>query len=127
MPEEEVSPQTVLELREEILQRVEDISGRVRALSVVTVVVAAFLVVSYVYQIALPFATGETSVTVNLGDPALVAFEVVLTALAAAWLYVGLADYLFVSRLRRSIRVARAKEEELEKAVLRKGDGGESR
>ena len=127
MSEEEVSPRTVLELREEVLQRVEDVGARIKALSMVTVVVAALLVASYLYQIALPLASGETIVTVNLADPGLVAFEIALTALAAAWLYVGLADFLFVSRLGRSIRIARAKEKELEKAVIENKAGGTSR
>jgi len=114
----EVSQKSVLEIHEEFLQRVEEGSAKIRGLSVVTVVVAILLAISYTSQIVLPYVGGGPSVIVNLTDPTLVATEVLLAVLALVWLYVGVSDYRFVSRLNRSIRVARMKEKELEKGVL---------
>jgi hypothetical protein len=42
------------------------------------------------------------------------ALEVVLIFVTFAWLYVGVVNYLFASRLGRQIREARAKEREIE-------------
>lgn len=117
MKEEEVSPQTVLELREEVLQRVEMVGTRIRRLALVTVFVAGLLALSFAVQIALPYATGSTTATVNLMDPALVAFEAFLIGLSLVWLYVGLSDYRFVSRLTRSIRLVREKEVRIEAEI----------
>jgi hypothetical protein len=117
MKEEEVSPQTVLDLREEVLQRVEVVGTRIRRLAMVTIVVAGLLALSYVAEIALPYVTGSTTATVNLRDPGLVALEALLTVLALVWLYVGLSDYRFVTRLARSTRLAREREGNIEKEI----------
>ena len=117
MKEEEVSPQTVLDLREEVLQRVEAVGKRIKRLASVTVFVAFLLALSYVIEMVYPYVTGSTSETVNLRDPGLVAIEAFLTLLAAVWIYVGTSDYMFVSRLGKSIQVARARERELEKSI----------
>lgn len=117
MKAEEVSPQTVLELREEVLQRVEAVGKRIKRLALVTVVVAFLLALSYIVEMSYPYLTGSTSETVNLGDPGLVVIEAFLTVLALIWVYVGVSDYRFVSRLSRSIQVAREREEELEKSI----------
>ena len=114
----QASEKSVLEIHEEFLQRVEEGSAKIRVLSMVTVVVAALLAISYISQIVLPYIGGGASVVVNLTDPTLVVTEVLLTVLALAWIYVGIADYRFVSGLDKSIRVARMKERELEKSVL---------
>lgn len=117
MEEKEVSPQTVAELREEVLQRVEAVGTRIRTLSVVTIIVAGLLALSYIVEIVFPYATGSTTATVNLRDPGLVTFEILLTVLALIWLYLGLSDYMFVSKLKRSIKVARTREKDLEKSI----------
>lgn len=106
---------SVIEIHEEFLRRVEDGSAKIRVLSVITIIVAALLAASYVLQIAIPYAGGGTTATVNLTDPALVALEVLLTLLALAWLYVGVSDYRFTSRLSRSISEARTREQEIER------------
>ena len=56
--------------------------------------------------------TGRASV--NLLDPTLLALEAVLIVVTFAWLYVGVVNYLFASRLGRQIKEARAKEKEIE-------------
>jgi hypothetical protein len=117
MAEKELSPESVLELREEVLQRVEAVGGRIKRLAIVTVFVSGLLALSYIFEIASPYVTGSTTATVNLRDPLLVAFEVVLTVLALVWLYVGLSDYRFVARLSKSIRKARVLESEIEKEI----------
>jgi len=53
-------------------------------------------------------------VTVNLLDPTLLALEAILIVVTFAWLYVGVVNYLFASRLGRQIKEARAKEKEIE-------------
>lgn len=117
MKEEEVSPQTVLDLREEVLQRVEAVGTRIRRLASVTVIVASLLALSYIIEMVYPYATGSTSETVNLRDPGLMAVEAFLTVLAVVWIYVGVSDYRFVSRLNKSIQVAREREREVEKSI----------
>ncbi len=74
--------------------------------------VAAVLTVSYLSQLALPL-TGTSTVTVSLADPANVAVELVVLGLALVWLYVGVADFRFSTRVKREIKAARLKEDEL--------------
>ncbi len=117
MSKEDVSPTSVLELREEVLQRVETVGSRIKTLSIVTMFVATALALGFVLQISLPYVGGSATQTVNLTDPALVALEVILTILALVWLYVGVSDYRFMARLSKSIQKARALEKEVEREV----------
>jgi len=116
MPEEAERGPEILDAHQELVSRIEQSAGRMRALAVVTVVVAALLSASYIIQLALPL-TGTTTQTVNLTDPTLIATEVVVLALALAWLYVGVSDLRFTSRMRKEIGSARAKEKQLEGKV----------
>jgi len=109
--DKEKGPQ-IIGAHQELVSHIEQGAGRIRVLSMVTVVVAAFLAISYIYQLALPL-TGTTSVTVNLADPANVAVELVVLVLALVWLYVGVGDLRFSSRLHREIGKAREKEGEI--------------
>lgn len=106
-----------IEAHEEFLQHVEDGRARTRLLSVITVIVAFILAVSYVYQLLLPYATGTTTVTVDLTNPSLVASEVLVLLLTGAWLYVGVVNYLFSTRLGRAIKKARVFEDELDRRM----------
>ena len=83
-----------------------------RALSVVTIGVAVVLAASYVSQLALPLG-GTDTVTVNLSDPGTVAAELIVLALAVAWLFVGAQDLRFSWRMKAEIRQARTKEKEI--------------
>ena len=107
----------ILEAHEDFVQHIEAGQARVRVLSIITIVVAFLLLASYFYQVLTPFATGTSVVTVNLLDPTLLAFEVVLILVTFAWLYVGVVNYLFASRLGRQIRQARSQEAEIEKRI----------
>jgi len=91
--------------------------ARIRALSIITIAVAFLLLASYFYQVVTPFTTGTTVVTVNLLDPTLLALEAVLIVVTFAWLYVGVVNYLFASRLGRRVKEARAKETEIERRL----------
>ena len=86
-----------------------------KTLSVITMAVAFLLLASYFDQVLTPFITGTKVVTVNLLDPTLLVLEVVLILVTFAWLYVGVVNYLFASRLGRQIKEARAKEKEIER------------
>ena len=113
MSSEEKNPQVlVLETHEEFIQHIENGAGKIKALSVITMVVAAVLALAYVLQLALPF-TGTTTQTVNLADPMLMTLEVGILILTLLWLYVGLRDYFFVTRLSGQIREIRAEETRL--------------
>ena len=105
-----------VEVHEEFLQHVEDGSVRMRVLAAVSSVVATVLVISYVSQLALPF-TGTTSVTVSLTDSTLIVSELAVLVLAIAWLYVGVSNYRFTTKLARRITAARAAEADLEKKL----------
>lgn len=113
MSEEESRSARIIEAHQDLIRHIESGSGRIRSLSVVTVIVALVLSVSYIYQLALPVLFGETTVTVNLSDPANVAAEFLVLALALLWLYVGIRDYTFSTRLAREIRRARAQEKDV--------------
>jgi hypothetical protein len=107
----------IVEAHEEFIQHIEAGSSRLKALSITSMAVALFLLVSYLIQEVLPFTSGTTVVTVNLLDPTLVAVQTILILLAFAWLYVGLVNYLFARRLGGKIKQAREKEREIEKMI----------
>lgn len=113
MPEEEPRGVRIIEAHQELVRHVEESSARIRALAVVTVVVAALLAALYAYQLAVPVAFGLTTVTVNLTSPANVATELVVLGLALVWLYVGARDYAFASKLAGEIRRAREDEKKI--------------
>lgn len=115
---ENVDPKvTVLETHEELIQQIERGSSKISALAWVTVVVAFVLLVAYVYQFALPFATGTTVATVDLSDPVLQGTEVVVMLLTLAWLYVGISNLRFTRRMVRAIREVRSLEKDIEKRI----------
>lgn len=117
MDEKDRVPESVIELREEVLQRVENVGARIKRLSILTLFVSALLTVSYIVEIALPYFGGSATQTVNLKDPALVAFELFLTFMVILWFFVGLSDYRFVARLSSLVAKARAQELDLEKEI----------
>ena len=104
----------IIEAHGSFVKHIEDGQARMKALSLITMVVAFLLLASYFDQVLTPFTTGTKVVTVNLLDPTLLALEVVLILVTFAWLYVGVVNYLFASRLGKQIKEARAKEREIE-------------
>jgi hypothetical protein len=106
-----------IEMHEEFIQHIERGGSKIKTLSWTTVIVALILVGSYIYQLALPYATGTTSVTVNLADPTLQATELGVMVLGLVWLYVGVRDLLFTSKMDRAIREVRALEKDIEKRI----------
>jgi hypothetical protein len=116
MAEDPENASKVIDAHQEMVARVEQGTSRVRALSVITIIVAGVLSVAYLSQLALPL-TGVKTVTVNLTDPANVVTELVVLALALAWLYVGISDLRFSWRIRGEIESARRREKELQERV----------
>jgi hypothetical protein len=115
MTEEKPSSMTLLhEAHDTMLEHVEKGSRKIRTLAVITIIVTVLLGVTYISQIVLPFE-GVTSVTVNLGDPVLLVVELVEFVLVVAWLYVGISDFRFTSRLTAQIKEVRAAEADLMK------------
>ena len=111
---------------EEFLQRVEAVGSKMRVLSVVTILVALLLAATYVSQLlVVPFLLGVTTQTVNLVDPTLIAFESGLLILALIWLYVGVRDYRFMTKLARQIREIRSVQSELAKRIGGPAKGSE--
>ena len=106
--EKERGPE-IVDAHQELVRHIEQSAGRIRILSILTVVVAAALVVSYLFQLALPL-TGTTTVTVDLTAPSNVVAELVVFALVLVWLYVGVSDLRFSSRMKYEISRARMKE-----------------
>ncbi len=104
----------IIEAHGSFVKHIEDGQARMKALSIITIAVAFLLLASYFDQVLTPFTTGTKVVTVNLLDPTLLALEGVLIVVTFAWLYVGVVNYLFASRLGRQIKEARAKEKEIE-------------
>lgn len=110
MTDEERGPQ-IIEAHQELVRHIEAGAGRIRALSLVTVAVAAMLLASYALQLALPLA-GTTSVTVSLTDPGTIVAELVVVLLVVAWLYLGIRDFRFSSRAMKEIKGARDREKQ---------------
>ena len=104
----------ILDAHEEFVQHIETGQARIKFLSIITIAVAFLLLASYFDQVLTPFTTSTKVVTVNLLDPTLIALELVLILVTFAWLYVGVVNYLFASRLGKQIKEARAKEKEIE-------------
>lgn len=103
----------ILDAHQELVRHVESSVGRIRNLSVVTMVVAAVFALSYVSQLLLPLY-GQSTVTVNLMDPANVVAELVVLVLALLWLYVGFTDLRFSMRMKGEIARARAEEKQIQ-------------
>ncbi len=114
MPDRGEAEVAAMEAHEDFIQHIEDGRSKIRLLSVITIVVAFLLTASYFYQILLPFVSDTKVVSVNLLDPVLLVTEGLLLILGAAWLYVGIINYLFATRLGRSIQKARIVEKEIE-------------
>lgn len=89
----------ILDAHEEFVQHIESGQARTRSLSVITIVVAFVLIASYASQLLIPFTGGSRYQTVDLLNPTLIALQVVLVVLTAAWLYVGVVNYLFATRM----------------------------
>ncbi len=119
MSDEGLSPGVMaIEAHEEFVQHIENGGTRIRVLSIISIIIAGFLIASYFSQLLLPYVSNTRVVTVNLLDPGLVLTEVVVLVVAAAWMYVGITDYLFARRLGRQVREIRAAEKELEKRIM---------
>ncbi len=108
----------ILDAHEEFVQRFESGQARIRTLSVITIVVAFILIASYASQLLIPFTGGSRYQTVDLLNPTLIALQVVLVILTAAWLYVGVVNYLFATRTGKKIRELRALERDIEKKIV---------
>jgi len=106
----------IIDAHQELVRHIEQGAARMRVLSALTLIVAAVLAASYLSQLALPL-TGTTTVTVNLSDPYNIAVELVVLALALVWLYVGVQDYRFSSRMKRDILEARLKEKQIQDRI----------
>jgi hypothetical protein len=104
-------------LNELFIQRVEEGISRLKVLAAVTLVVSFLLLVSYASQVILPFATGQTTVTVNLLDPILLVFEGLLILLAIAWVYVGAINLLWTHRVGGRVRKLREEEDRMLKQI----------
>jgi hypothetical protein len=112
MAEEKERGPEIIEAHQDLVGHVERGASKMRALSIVTVVVALSLSLSYLAELVLPFF-GPSVQSVNLADPGLRALELVVLALALVWLYVGVRDLRFSSRMKREIHEARLKEKEV--------------
>jgi hypothetical protein len=110
-------PHLSLEAHDDFIQHVEVGQKRLRNLSLTTLVVTVILGAAYFSQILTPFVTGQTVVQVNLLDPGLLILEVLILGLTFAWMYVAALNYLFYTRLGKSIKQIRVMEAELLKRI----------
>ena len=116
MTDEKDGAVQVIEAHQELVSHLEKGSGRMRALSLVTIVVALYFTVAYVSQL-LVTVLGTKTVTVDLTDPTLQITEVVALVLAIAWLYVGTSDFIFSTRMRKAVKGARKSERQVEERL----------
>jgi len=108
----------VIEAHEEFKQQIEAGASKVRMLGMITMGVALLLILSYLYQLILPYSSGTRYVQVDLLDPTLAATQILLIVLVGAWFYVGVTNYRFATRMQKRVREIRAGEAELEKRVF---------
>ena len=108
----------VIEAHEEFKQQIEAGASKVRTLGIITMGVTLLLIVSYLYQLVLPYSSGTRYVQVDLLDPALAATQILLIVLVGAWFYVGVMNYRFATRMQKRVREIRAGEAQLEKRVF---------
>lgn len=106
----------IIDAHQEMVRHIEQSAGRIRILSILTVGVAAVLSVSYLFQLVLPL-TGTTTVTVDLASPSNIMAELVVLSLVLVWLYVGISDLRFSSRMKNEIRGARTKEKGIQDRI----------
>ncbi len=106
-----------MEAHDEFIQQIENGTSKIRFLSIITVVVSLLLVASYIYQLLLPFFSSTRIVSVSLLNPGLLVMKTLLLILGAAWVYVGIINYLFSTRMGRAIQKGRAMEKEMEKRI----------
>lgn len=125
-PDEKSVGVMAIDAHEELMQQLEAGRGKIRLLSVITIAVAFLLCAAYFSQIVLPLVSSSSRYqTVDLLSPALIATEVFLIGLGAAWLYVGVANYLFSKRLNERIREIRWYEKQLMERMEGKPAGSE--
>jgi hypothetical protein len=106
------------ELHEEFIQHIEKGGSRLKLLSILTFFVSSFLITSYVFQLVfLPYVFGQKIQQVDLTDPLLVTFGIFLILISAVWLYVGVTNYIFVSRLTKQIKEIRMLQKQLEQKI----------
>ena len=113
MPDRAETDAALYEVHGDFAEHLEKGSARVTVLSVITLAVSVVLLASYLSQIAYPLVTGQTSVTVNLVDPSLLAFEGVLVVLVLAWLYVGAVNFLWARRVAKRVREIKEREDDV--------------
>jgi Na+/melibiose symporter-like transporter len=107
-----------LELHEEFIQHIERGGKRLRFISLITLLVSLFFIVNYVFQLFfLPYVLGQRVQEVNLTDPALVVFGLILIFFSAIWAYISLSNIIFVSRLSAQINEIRRLQKEIEKKI----------
>ena len=106
----------ILDAHQELVRHIEQSVGRIRVLSLLTIGVAVVLSVSYLLQLVLPL-TGTTTVTVDLTAPSNIATELAVLILVLVWLYVGISDLRFSSRMKNEISGARLKEKGIEDRI----------
>ncbi|QQG48654.1 MAG: hypothetical protein HY247_07950 [archaeon] len=116
MEAEKVREAAILEAHQELVAHIESGANRMRTLSALTIAVSILLALAYSSQLLAPIE-GTTAVLVDLTNPVLRVTEVFVLVLALLWLYVGLRDYRFSSRMRKEIGGARAKERDIEERV----------
>ncbi len=117
MPDKAEVDIALYEVNDDFAAHIEKSSGRIRVLSVITLVISVVLLASYFSQIVYPFVTGQTTVTVNLVDPSLLALEIVLVLLTLAWLYVGAVNLLFSTRMAKAVKLAREHGRSVERMI----------
>lgn len=106
----------IIDAHQEMVRHIEQSAGRIRILSILTVGVAVVLAASYLLQLILPL-TGTTTVTVDLTAPTNIVTEVAVLALVLVWLYVGISDLRFSSRMKNEIGGARSKEKGIQDKI----------
>jgi len=67
--------------------------------------------------VVCPVLLGVRTQTVDLVDPTLMAFEAGLLALTLAWLYVGVRDYRFTTKLAKQINEIRELQDQMQRRI----------
>ena len=102
------------------VEQVEVAARKIRKISIMTMVVTSIVSTSYIFLALFPLIIGGSSYArvSLLSGRALLPFHLFIVGLAIAFVYVGVAEYLFPSHLSQSIKGARAREKTLENEMV---------
>jgi len=122
MTEAKGSEESLVKLLYDLFNRVEKEQRWVRAFSIFTMVVSAWMAISYLWLLSLPILFDIKTVTVNLTDYLHLGEILLVMTVAITWFYLALRQYLFSRRWDMRFRRLKEFENHLREEVIGRGE-----